>query len=185
LQTARVQRRHYKGRDADGAHVVVGTSLEDPESPEVIHNRISRAVDYIAENAENGFNEQQQARAVIVFIFTYWDEEIRPRLAHAKNLPSPNGIRVDAMGDLRLLRGAIIHNKGKLSSTYHQKMKVMRELFTPDADIKISHETMHQIFVRAKQGIGNLILEHVGKRPGAPEIGEIREVAIQRIGKVT
>lgn len=183
LQTARVQRRHWKGKDIDGANVVVGTSLEDPHMPEVIHNRISRANDYIADNSESGYNEQQQVRAIIVFMFAYWDEEIRPRLARTKNLPSPNEIRVDAMGDLRLLRRAIIHNKGKLTGALHQQLKVMKDLFEPDADIKISHDNMHQVFVRSKQGIGNLILDHVGKRPGAPDVGDIKDVGIHRTGK--
>jgi hypothetical protein len=30
LQTARIKRRHWKGKDIDGANIVVGTSLEDP-----------------------------------------------------------------------------------------------------------------------------------------------------------
>ena len=183
FQTARVQRRFQKGKDVDGANVVVGTSLEDPNSPDVIHNRISRAKDYIADNSESGYNEQQQARAIIVFMFAYWDEEIRPRLARTKNLSGPNEIRVEAMGDLRLLRRAIIHNKGKLARALHQRLKVMKDLFEPDVDIQISHETMHQVFVRSKQGIGALILDHVGQRPGAPDVGDIKDVAIQRTGK--
>jgi hypothetical protein len=180
LQVARIQRRHWKGKDVDGASIVVGTSLEDPQSPDVIHNRISRASDYIADNSELGYNEQQQAQAIIVFMFAYWDEEIRPRLARTRNLPTPNEIRVDAMGDLRLLRRAIIHNKGRLTIALHQRLKVFKDLFEPDADIQISHDCMHQVFVRSKQGIGKLLLDHVGKRPGAPEANEIKDVAIQR-----
>jgi hypothetical protein len=183
LQTARIQRRHWKGKDIDGANIIVGTSLEDPQSPEVIHNRISRASDYIADNSERGYNEQQQARAIIVFMFAYWDEEIRPRLARTKNLPSPNEIRVDAMGDMRLLRRAIIHNKGRLTGALHQQLRVFEDLFEPDADIRISHDCMHQVFVRSKQGIGKLLLEHVGERTGAPEVGEIKDVAIRRTEK--
>ena len=101
LQTARVQRRYRRGKDADEANIVVGVSLEDPNSPDVIHNRISRAKDYIADNSEGGYNERQHARAIIVFMFSYWDEEMA-RLALAKELVSANEIRVDAMGDLRL-----------------------------------------------------------------------------------
>lgn len=183
LQTARVLRRFNKGKDIDGANIVVSTSLEDPNSPDVILNRISSAKDYIVENTEGGYNEQQQTRAIIVFLFSYWDEEIRPRLARAKSLASPNEIRVDAMGDLRLLRHAIIHNKGNLTTALHERMKVMKELFNPNADIQISHDVMHQIFVRSKKGIGNLILDHVGKRPGAPAVADIKEVAIGRTGK--
>jgi hypothetical protein len=183
LQIVRVRRRFNKGKDKDGANIVVSTSVEDPDSPEAIHNRISRAKDYLAENSEGGFNEQQQARAIIVFIFSYWDEEIRPRLTRNKNMTSPNGIRVDAMGDLRLLRHAIIHNKGKLETAAHGRLKIMKDLFEPNSEIHVSHDVMHQIFVRSKQGIGDLIIEHIGRRPGAPDVSDIKDVAIRRLGK--
>jgi hypothetical protein len=183
LQTARVRRRFAQRLQSDGSSIVVSSSLEDPTRPDVIINRILRAKDYIADNSEGGFNEQQHARAIIVFIFAYWNEEIRPRLAQAKRLSSPNEIRIDALGDLRLLRGAIIHNKGILSKTSYEKMKVMQDMFAPNAEISISHDTMHQLFVRTKQGIGQLIVEHVGSRPGAPNFHEIKDVAIQRIGR--
>jgi hypothetical protein len=83
----------------------------------------------------------------------------------------------------RLLRRAIIHNKGKLAGALHQQLKVFKDLFEPDTDIQISHDCMHQVFVRSKQVIGKLILDHVGKHPGAPEVGEIKDVAIQRTEK--
>lgn len=183
FQTARINRRFGIRQEADGTNVVVGTSLEDPSQPDVILNRISRSSDYILDNAEGGFNEQQQARAIIVFMFAYWDEEIRPRLASAKNLTSPNEISVDALGDLRLLRRSIIHNKGILSKTLHPKLKTMQDMFNPDAEICVSYETMHQLFVRIKQGIGKLIIEHIGLRPGSPDIKDIKDIGIQRLGR--
>jgi hypothetical protein len=182
LQTARVRRRLPPQKQNDGSSVVVSSSLEDPSRPNVILNRISRAQDYVADNSEGGFNEQQHTRAIIVFIFAYWDEEIRPRLARAKRLSSPNEIRVDALGDLRLLRGAIIHNKGILPTTSHEKMKVMQDMFTANAEITVPRDTMHRLFVGIKQGIGQLIIDHIGARPGAPDVGQIKDVSIQRIG---
>ena len=180
FQTARVRRRHRAGKDTDGANVMVSSSLEDPNSPDVILNRISRSVDYIADNSEKGFNEQQQAQAIIVFMFAYWDEEIRPRLAKAKHFSSPNEISVDAFGDLRLLRRAIIHNKGNLTATLHGKLKVMQDLFLADADVRPSHEDMHQLFIRAKQGLAKLIVDHVGPRPGSPDPTDVKDLAITR-----
>jgi hypothetical protein len=182
FQAARVRRRFSGGKGADGSNIVMSSSLEDPTRPGVILNRISRVVDYLADNSEGGFNEQQQARATMVFIFSYWDEEIRPRLARARNV-SPNEIRVNALGDLRLLRGSIIHNKSVLAAGVYEKLSVMQDLFAPDHSICVTHDSMHQIFVRVKQGVGQLILEHVGPRPGAPQSSEIKDVAIQRLGR--
>jgi hypothetical protein len=39
--------------------VVVYASYEDPTQPDIIHNRIIRASDYIAANSKGGSNEQQ------------------------------------------------------------------------------------------------------------------------------
>jgi hypothetical protein len=180
LQVARIRRRHSLQKDADGANTVVSSSYEDPSKPEFIISRITRSSDYLAANSQGGFNEQQTARAAIVFIFAYWDEEIRPRLARAKKVSSPNEIQVDEFGDLRLLRRSIIHNRGKLSKALHQKLKVMGDAFAPDAEIHITPDVMHQIFVRLKQGIGRLMLDHVGPRPGAPNPADLKDIAIAR-----
>lgn len=179
FQVARVLRKSQQRKDDDGINVVVWSSFEDPGSPDVIHNRITRATDYIAYNSVAGFNEQQHVRAIIVMLFSFWDEEIRPRLARGKNLDS-HDIKVDALGDLRILRHAIIHNKGILSVGAHTKLKVMKGVFIPNSAIIVSHDQMHKMFVFVKQGIAALILEHTGQRPGSPQISEIADLAIQR-----
>jgi hypothetical protein len=181
LQTARIRRRSAPQIQSDGSSIVASSSLEDPSRPDVILSRIYRAQDYVADNSEGGFNEQQHTRAIIVFIFAYWDEEIRPRLPRAKSFSSPNDIRVDSLGDLRLLRRAIIHNKGILSTKSHEKMKVMQDMFTPNAEISIPRDNMHRLFVGIKQGIGQRIVDHIGARPGAPDVGQIKDVSIKRI----
>jgi hypothetical protein len=42
-----------------------------------------------------------------VFIFAYWDEEIRPQIAKIRGVDS-NDVQVDALGDLRILRKSIM-----------------------------------------------------------------------------
>jgi len=54
-QKARVQRPTGQ-RLKNGPPVIVYTSVEDPASPDVIHHRIIKADDFIAANAEAGFN---------------------------------------------------------------------------------------------------------------------------------
>jgi hypothetical protein len=181
FQVARVLRKSEQRKDADGVTVVIWSSFEDPANPDIIHNRITRATEYIAYNSIDGINEQQHARAIIVMLFSFWNYEIRPRLARSKNLPS-DAIEVEAMGDLRLLRHDILHNKGVLSEARHAKLKVMKDMFEPRAEIIVSHDNMHKLFVTVKQGIAGLIIEHTGQRPGAPEASEIVDIAIQRKG---
>lgn len=179
FQVARVLRRTQQRKDNDGVNVMVWSSFEDRGSPDIIHNRITRAADYIAYNSVHGFNEQQHVRAIIVMIFSFWNEEIRPRLGRCKNI-DPNDIKVDALGDLRLLRHAIIHNKGVVSAATFAKLKVVKDLFAPEVEIVVSHDQMHKLFIALKQGVAALILEHTGQRPGAPQASEIVDLAIQR-----
>ena len=83
-QVHRISRAIKSSIDNTGQRVVVRASYEDPTQPDVIHNRIIRAKDYVAANSKGGSNEQQHARAVLLFLFTYWEDEIIPRLSSRK-----------------------------------------------------------------------------------------------------
>jgi hypothetical protein len=79
-QVARVT-RPVSRRIENGQPVIVWASLEDLTRPNVIHHRIMRADEFIRANSEAAFNEQQVCWSIIVFVFAYWDEEIRPQIA--------------------------------------------------------------------------------------------------------
>ncbi|MGO9057258.1 MAG: hypothetical protein ACLQU2_07695 [Candidatus Binataceae bacterium] len=179
-QIARVQRpvgRQIK----DGQPVIVYASVEDPGSPDVIHHRIVRAEEFLIVNAEAGFNEQQVCWSIIVFLFAYWDEEVRPRIAAVRGIQS-NEVRVDALGDLRLLRNSIIHNKGVVSPADHASLKKMASLVKPGQKITLDHAQVHMLFVTIKQAIAEIILHYTGQFPGAPDASEIVSIAIQNAG---
>jgi hypothetical protein len=165
-------------RIEDGQPVIVWASVEDPARPDILHHRIIRADEFVNANSETGFNEQQVCWSIIVFLFTYWDEEIRPQIAAVRGV-NANEVRIDALGDLRLLRKNIIHNGGVISASDHAKLKVMAELCKPNAAITPTHDQMHRLFVLIKQAIGALILEYSGHLPGAPSANEIVDIAIQ------
>jgi hypothetical protein len=112
-------------------------------------------------------------------IYSFWNDEIRPRLARCKNVKADD-IKVDALGDLRLLRHAILHNKGILVASQFARLKAMRELFEPDKEIILSHDGMHKLFIALKRGVAVLIIAHTGPRPGTPEVSQLVDVAIQR-----
>ena len=107
-QMPRLQRPTNR-RIEDGQPVIMYVSVEDPGRPDVLHHRIIRADEFINVNFEAGFNEQQVCWAIIVFVFAYWDEEVRSQIARIRGI-QPNAVQLDAMGDLRILRKAIIHN---------------------------------------------------------------------------
>jgi hypothetical protein len=64
------------------------------------------------------------ANYCIVTLFQFWEGEFRPRLAELRRV-TIDEIQVDEWGDLRILRNAIIHNKGVANSDV-AKMKVFR-----------------------------------------------------------
>ncbi len=175
-QTARVQ-RPVSRRIEDGQPVIVWASVEDPARPDVLHHRIIRADEFVAVNSEAGFNEQQLCWSIIVFLFAYWDEEIRPQIAQVRGVKT-NDVKIDALGDLRILRKNIIHNGGILPDTEFAKLKVMKDICTPNARMTYTHDQMHKIFVFVKQAIGELILEYTGHLPGAPDPAQIVGIAI-------
>ncbi len=164
--------------DNAGQRVVVWASYEDPTQPDIIHNRIIRATDYIAANSEGGSNERQHSQAVLIFLFTYWEEEIRPRLAVLRKA-KPEEIRSDIMGDLRILRNIILHAKGIAYSEEHKKLKKLTNIVTVDQLVHISYENMHKIFVLIKQDCAKMLYEVWGIKGVPIQPSEIKDMAIQ------
>ncbi|HEX9402150.1 MAG TPA: hypothetical protein VF912_18740 [Anaeromyxobacter sp.] len=179
-QVARVQRR-VAHLNKDGQPVMVLASVEDPALPEVIHHRIIRAQDFLRANAESGFNHRQVCWSIIVFVFAYWDEQVRPQIAAVRGVKTKD-VKVDALGDLRLIRHAIVHNKGVLKSADHAKLLKMAALFKPDAKVVLTHDQMHSLFVFVKQAIGEIILTYTGHLPGAPAATRIVDIAMANVG---
>ena len=164
LQKARVQKASGLRIGEHGQPIVMMASLEDPSSPDAIHHRIIRADDYIAQNSANGSHEQQHAKGIIVFIFHFWEDEIRYRLSKAKSV-SEKTITSDILGDVRLLRNAIIHDKGILLNKDHSKMKLLKDLFQSDMPILLTNEIMHKIFELIEKDTARLMLQEVGPLP--------------------
>lgn len=177
LQTARVQ-RPTGSRIKDGQPVIMYTSIEDPRSSDVIHHRIMRTNEFIRDNSEANFNEQQVCWSIIVFLFAYWDEEVRPQIAKARGVKT-NDVLVGSLGDLRLVRNSIIHEKGVLSSRDHARLQKMAAIFTPGNKISLTHDQMHKLFIAVKQGIAEVLLTYTEHLPGAPDPSKIADIAIQ------
>ena len=176
-QVARVSRpvsRHIE----NGETIIMRTSLEDPARPSVIHQRIIRAEEFITANSEGGFNEQQVCWSIIVFVFAYWNEEIRPQIAKIRGVKA-NEVKINAFGDLRVLRSSIVHDGGVLGAKDHAKLKALGGICQPDAKIDLTHDQMHTIFVAIKSAIGSLILEYTSCLPGAPKPEDIVDIAVQ------
>jgi hypothetical protein len=180
-QVARVN-HPVSRRIEHGQPVIVWASVEDPTHPDVIHHRIIRADEFITANSEAGFNEQQVCWSIIVFIYAYWDEEIRQQIAKIRGVEKDE-VRVDAFGDLRILRRCIVHDGGVLKATDHAKLNVLNGICQANTKISPTHDQMHKIFLAVKSAIGRLILEYTAHLAGAPKPEDIVDIGIQRAGR--
>lgn len=181
----RVERQIYRESRPQRSHIgengvpeTVWASYEDPTKPDIIHNRIIRSVDYLAANSKGGSNEQQHSRAILLFLFSFWEEEIRPRLAALRNVDI-NKIQSDIMGDLRILRNAILHSKSILRTDKYRQLKKLFKMFTEDTPIQLSYENMHQIFILIKQDCARMFYEYLGINNPMVKPEEIVDLAIQ------
>ena len=113
-----------------------------------------------------------------MFAFKYWDEKIRPQIATVRGV-KPNAVMLDELGDLRILRNCIVHNRGIVSAGEYSKLKFMTNICRPEEELVLTHEQMHRVFIFVKQPIARLILKYSGHLPGAPQPSEIVDVAIQ------
>jgi len=180
-QVARVLRAQSRKKDARGDQVITHQSFEDPQSPDVVHSRIVTAEQFIQENSQAGINQLQLSYSVIVFIYTYWEDEIRPRLAKSAGIDK-NDVTCEITGDLRCIRNSVLHTKGIFTPEWHGKLVVLKECFAVNEQIQISYELMHQIFVKVKQGCAKLVFEWLGVDPeGRFDIDQqLKEFAIQK-----
>jgi hypothetical protein len=178
-QVHRINRPVASHVDNKGQRVVVYASYEDPTQPDVIHNRIIRAVDYIAANSKGGSNEQQHSQAILVFLFTYWEDEIRPRLAASKGVELQE-IQSDIMGDLRILRNVVLHSKGIIHSEKHKELKKLSDMFIVDQPVNVSYEGMHRIFVLIKQDCARMLFEWLGVNDAPIQPEDMVDLAIQK-----
>jgi hypothetical protein len=120
--------------------------------------------------------------SVLLDQFTCWEDEIRPRLAAARDTPV-NEIRSDIMGDMRILRHAILHAKSNIRPEEHRRLKILGSMFPPSAPINVSYEDMHRLFILIKQDCARLMFSWLGVKdtPVSPE--QLVDIAIQRGGK--
>jgi hypothetical protein len=92
--------------------------------------------------AKGGTDSQAAAQAMLVFTFHIWEEKFRTSLTTNAGTPiSDTGS--DVMGDIRLLRNSIIHNKG-IAKADVARCKVLKH-FTPGQPIHFTDAIIYDI----------------------------------------
>ena len=101
------------------------------------HSKISLK-DAVIHSQKNGMFSDMIAKAIIVTIYSEWDELYRHKIAHEVNLDSKN-VASDLMGDLRIVRHWIVHNKSVIDKD-HTKIKILPWPLRFGEELKISNE---------------------------------------------
>jgi hypothetical protein len=163
----------------DGQARVIFTSVEDPREPDVIVHSIRLTKEFIAANERSGSNEQQVCRALIVFIYAYWEDVTRHECAKALEVEKTD-LRLPIAGDLRLLRHAMLHTRNVLRADAHRKLEVLQELFRPDKEVIFTHAKMHEIFRLLDKHVAQFAIQRLGFPDPPGGIEGIKEIAITR-----
>lgn len=176
-QVSRVLKQAGRKMGDEGIPSVVMTSVEDPTAPDAIVQTVRLSREYVEANARSGSNEQQICRAIIVFVFTYWEDVTRFKCASALGVEK-NDLKLPIAGDLRLLRHAIIHDRNVLSKAAHGKIEVLGALFSAGEEIVFTHAKMHEIFRLLDKNLARFTLEklEIPEPPGG--FDEVSQVAI-------
>jgi hypothetical protein len=113
--------------------LIVGTGHPDEKRWHAAM-RIGEAID--SSRADGVFSDKI-AKAFLVSMYSEWDEVYRPHLA-AGNGTDTKAVKSDLMGDLRLIRHCIVHNKSKITDE-HKKLKELKWQLSP-GDLSITKE---------------------------------------------
>ena len=120
----------------------------DPNKPDsIVQHRVTQGqLKY--RNRKNGENALFLGAMSIVLIYQFWEDHFRKEVATELKIP-PRDLKHDLLGDLRLLRIAIIHN-GSIAKKEIEKCKLLK-WFKEGDEIVITEDRMHELIVRLRE----------------------------------
>jgi hypothetical protein len=106
-------------------HVIVGTGHPDEKRWHAAI-RIGEAID---SSQADGVFPDKIAKSFVTAMYSEWDEVFRHRVASEIGT-NAKAIRSDLMGDLRLIRHCIVHNKSTITHE-HERLKELKWQLSP------------------------------------------------------
>ena len=151
--------------DFDSLSYVYGQG--DPREPgaQILHTTTQG--EFRQRNIKDGPNSQLIGQFVLVFLYSSWEERFRSRIAEAIGIEE---LQVPILGDLRLLRNAILHNKGRGTRETERRLQVLAPI-TEGAPIAADTDTVVNVVVQIKSSLDEMAEEHAGNRL---DLGRIR-----------
>ena len=98
--------------------------------------------------SEPGLDLIWAAHSVVVFVFHVWDERYRGLVASEKGLDAKS-VQVDILGDLRLIRNSLIHNKGIAAGDVAKCKSLVR--FKPGDVIQLNKRDIEFIILNLRE----------------------------------
>ena len=118
----------------------------DPNNIDLTPVAVMKQGELIEATLPGGEFENINHQAVVVFVYHLWDELYRPQIAKIVQVEN-NKVEWDLLGDLKLIRNAIIHNQSKLSMASFNRLIVLRTIWNlKPAQLKLTHGMMNRLF---------------------------------------
>ena len=117
-----------------------------------------------------GSIENIQSMSFLVTIFSLWEGHTRNLISEAFEVP-PDAVTCDLMGDIRTLRNAFLHDKGRISKENNRQTPVLRDIWGEE---KVSGDywlVSHEMVQAVMEQLADLHVS-VGGRLARPYSGE-------------
>ena len=101
--------------------------------------RIGEAIE---SSKTNGVFSDKIAKSFVTAMYSEWDEVYRPRLASEVGV-DPKFVKCDLMGDIRLIRHCIVHNKSIIENK-HTKLRELKWQLSP-GELLVSKEMLSML----------------------------------------
>lgn len=134
----------------DGAALRYGTDHPHQPASRVVHSCTQG--EYRQRNAEGGQNHKVMGQLCLVQMFGFWEDCYRDRLAKECGVDK-NNVKLDIMGDLRLIRNSIIHHRG-IAKKDVEKCKLLT-WFREGEEIVVTPQHFEQVVAKLREDLRN------------------------------
>ena len=110
-------------------------------------------------NSDRGKNEIFVGQMTLIFIFSFWEEIYRPKMARILNVQK-NEISIDIFGELRNLRNDIVHHGGVATRNNTGKNRIIS--FTEGTEIRLGQDLAGEIASQLRRQLEGFVLEKTG-----------------------
>jgi hypothetical protein len=152
--------KELSGNNTTNKQSEVFFAQDDLHDREARHQYSKNITELIANNSQNGRNEQLLTRTVVVFVVSIWEDKYRQKISNDCGLDGKEKITSDVFRDLNKIRQGIVHNNGRLK----KELRVLN-FYKKDDVISLSISQINELFNLLINELNRLAAEYY-KQPG-------------------